>query len=385
MVVRVEVSPELLRWAVRRSGWDEETVARRAPKLDAWLDGSERPTLKQLEKLAKNTNTPFGLLFLPAPPNENIPIPDMRTIGDFGVIQPSANLLDTIYLCQRRQDWYREYARLKGFDEISFVGSATTKMSTSLVASRIRDALKFNLDQRDELSNWQQALRQLIDRIEGIGVLVMVSGVVGSNTYRKLDPDEFRGFALADPIAPLIFVNGADTKAAQIFTLIHELAHIWLGGSALSDAAMTANGGPEVERWCNQVAAEVLVPLEALADDYQGILNARELERLSERYRVSTLVLLKRLHDAKVLSWGEYLTAYEDEKNRVMSILAKKRSEGGGGNYYYTQPLRLSRSFSRALVSSALEGSTTYREAYELLGTKKHSTFENLAEELGVA
>lgn len=384
MVVRVDVAPEVLRWAVRRSGWDEDTTVRRAPKLDVWLSQEERPTLKQLEKFANATHTPLGLLFLPEPPVEAVPIPDMRTLGNVGVQQPSADLLDTIYQCQQRQDWYREHALMNGFDEVSFVGATTVEEPVEGVASEIRGALDFGLDERATFPNWEHALRQLIDRIEAVGVLVMVSGVVGSDPHRKLDPSEFRGFALADPLAPLIFVNGADTKAAQIFTLIHELAHIWLGGSALSDAAMTAKDGPKAELWCNQVAAEVLVPLHALVEEFQGLVSVDELERLARTYRVSTLVILKRLFDAKALTWDEYIEAYEAEKQRVMSFLDGRRSDGGG-NYYYTQPLRLSRSFSRAVTASALEGSTAYRDAYQLLGTKKHATFENLAEELGVA
>lgn len=140
MVVRVDVAPELLRWAVRRGGWDEETTSRRAPKLSAWLAKSERPTLKQLEKFANDTRTPFGMLFLPEPPEEVVPIPDMRTLGNLGVHQPSADLLDTIYQCQRRQDWYRDYALMSGFDEISFVGSTTVDAPADLIANEIRGA-----------------------------------------------------------------------------------------------------------------------------------------------------------------------------------------------------------------------------------------------------
>lgn len=382
MVVRVDVSPDLLLWAVERAGWDEHTVESRMPNFEKWLAGTQLPTLKQLEKFASATHTPFGLLFLSEPPVETVPIPDMRTIGNVAVPQPSANLLDTIYLCQTRQDWYRAHAQDHGIAAPTFVGSATTQTPTQLAAMQIRELLDFGLASRSEFSKWEDALRGLIDRIESLGVLVMMNGIVGSNTHRKLNPQEFRGFALSDPLVPLIFVNAADTKAAQIFTLIHELAHIWLGTSALSDAAMAAEVGVEAELWCNQVAAEVLAPLDTLRDDYLGEASLDELNRLAKKYRVSTLVILKRIYDAGLLPWDEYQERYAEERERVISLLTTR---GNGGNYYYTQPIRLSRQFARAVIASTFEGTTTYRDAYQLLGTRKHSTFENLATELGVA
>lgn len=384
VTVRVAVAPDLLRWAVERAGWDGETIGKRAPKLDEWVAGLQ-PTLKQLEKFANDTHTPLGLLFLAEPPDEEVPIPDMRTFGNAEVAQPSADMLDAIYLCQDRQQWYRSYAVEHGLAPLEFVGSATTSDHPVLVADRIRNILNFDVDNRAAFSNWEDALRRLIDRIESIGVLVMVSGIVGANTHRVLRPEEFRGFALADPVAPLIFVNGTDTKAAQIFTMIHELAHIWLGESALSDAAMKAAHGQEDELWCNQVAAEVLVPQALLRSDYRGEPTTDELERLANRYRVSTLVVLKQLLTAQLLSWEGFENRYDEELDRVRAILAARRGEATGGNYYYTQPLRLSRQFARAVISSTFEGTTGYRDAYRLLGTKKHETFENLAAELGVA
>lgn len=384
MATRVDVEPDLLRWAVERAGWDPETTAQRAPRLDEWMTGA-RPTLKQLEKFAHDTHTPFGFLFLADPPDEQVPIPDMRTLGNERVDHPSADLLDTIYLCQNRQDWYRAYALEHGLAELGFVGSATTASQPELVADQIRGLLGFDLPERGVFASWEDALRRLIDRIEAIGVLVMVNGVVGSNTHRKLRPEEFRGFALSDPHAPLVFVNGADTKAAQIFTMVHELGHIWLGQSALSDAAMTAIGGQDAELWCNRVAAEVLVPLAALRGDYRDETNTQELERLARRYRVSTLVVLKRLFDARFLTWDDFEPRYRAERDRIIDVLASRRGDDGGGNYYYTQPLRLSRQFARAVITSTFEGATSFRDAYRLLGTKQHDTFTNLAAELGVA
>lgn len=385
MVVHVDVAPALLRWAVERAGWDEETTARRAPQFTKWVRGETRPTLKQLETFAKNTHAPFGFLFLPEPPDEPLPIPDMRTIGNVGVLRPSVDLLDTIYLCQRRQDWYRDYASDNGAEPLDFVGSATLDTPPARVAGDIAERLDFGVEERQKLSGNEKVRRGLIDRIENIGVLVMVNGVVGADTHRKLDPAEFRGFALSDPLAPLIFVNGADAKAAQLFTLVHELAHIWLGRSALSEAAMDSRESETEEQWCNSVAAEVLLPLDDLRSDYGRQMTVEELDRLAKRYKISTLVVLKRIFDAGFLTWDEYTERYRAEHGRVMRLVDDKNGDSGGGNYYRTQPLRLSRQFAKAVISSTREGSTSYREAYQLLGTKKHATFEGLAEELKVA
>jgi len=192
----------------------------------------------------------------------------MRTIGNAGVARPSADLLDMIYLCQDRQEWSRAHALAHGFTPLDFAGSVTTSDRPDLVADHIRSLLNLDVGGRAAFSKREEARRQLIERIEDLGVLVMVSGIVGASTRRVLRTEEFRGFALADPIAPLIFINGTDVKAAQIFTMIHELAHIWLGESALSDAAVNAQQGKKAELWCNRVATEVLVPQAALRTDY---------------------------------------------------------------------------------------------------------------------
>ncbi|MFF1679048.1 ImmA/IrrE family metallo-endopeptidase [Streptomyces sp. NPDC058256] len=337
-----------------------------------------------MEQFAHATHAPFGLLFLPEPPEEPVPIPDMRTLGNRPIVRPSPDLLDTIYSCQSRQEWYRDYVNMRDFPDLEFVGSVRTSTSHREVADEIREKLRFGIPERMALRSSNEALRQLIDRIEAIGVLVMVNGVVGADTHRKLNPKEFRGFALSDVVAPLIFVNGADTKAAQIFTIVHELAHIWLGESALSDAAMAGKTENEAELWCNRVAAEVLVPLAVIRADYRGEPAVVELERLARRYRVSTLVILKRLYDARFLAWDEYQERYATELARVLAAVESREGDSGG-NYYNTQPLRLSRQFARAVITDTLEGGTAFRDAYHLLGTKKHQTFQNLVAEIGAA
>jgi Zn-dependent peptidase ImmA (M78 family) len=379
--MRVEIGPELLAWARQRSGLTFDALSHRFPALGAWERGEQMPTMKQLESYAQATHTAVGYFFLSEPPEERVPIPDYRTVGDAGVRSPSANLLDTIYQCEQRQDWYRDFSRSNLLDPVGFIGAYTEATPPREAADAIRQALNFAVDNRG--STWSDALRNLIERIENLGVLVMVNGVVGSNTHRKLDPSEFRGFALADVAAPLIFINGADTKAAQIFTLVHEFAHLWLGETALDDVDLSSSSGNEVEGWCNAVAAEVLVPIGAVLSERQAEESVRDqIQRIAQRYKVSTLVALRRLYDARLLDWTQYRTEYQAELDRVMAILDERAP--GGGNFYNTQPLRVSRRFARAVVTSTLEGQTLYRDAFQMLGFRKSATFNELASHLGI-
>ena len=257
-MTRVDVRPEMLRWARERAGFNISSLAHRIPQLPAWERGEKQPTLKQLEGFAKATHAPIGYLFLPQPPVERVPIPDFRTVANARIDHPSPDLLDTLYLCQQRQEWYRDFARSMSDAPLAFAGSARVTADVVRTAAMIRRALGFDLDERRQMPTWTDALRRFIEQADALGVLVMVSGVVGSNNRRKLDPQEFRGFALADDLAPLVFINGADSKSAQMFTLAHELVHLWLGQSALSDAQAASLPEQAVERWCNQVPTSTI-------------------------------------------------------------------------------------------------------------------------------
>jgi Zn-dependent peptidase ImmA (M78 family) len=356
-------------------------LVQRFPKLPAWERGEQKPTFKQLESYAQATHTAIGFFFLPTPPEERIPIPDYRTMGETGVGRPSADLLDTIYQCEQRQDWYRDYAVLNREGPVDVVASLTTGALPTEAASVMRAKLQFEIDQRGP--TWAEAFTTLAEHAEGLGFLVMVNGVVGNNTHRKLNPGEFRGFALADQLAPLVFINGADTKAAQIFTMVHELAHLWLGGTALDDGDPAAATNVDVERWCSQVAAEVLVPLPSLlAALGQGELTTDTFERLARKFKVSTLVIVRRIYDAGRLGMAEYRATYDVEYRRIMALVSGRGP--GGGNFFNVQPTRAGKRFMRAVVTSALEGQTLYREALQLLGIKKVSTLNGLADHLGI-
>ncbi len=382
-MTRVAVKPEMLRWAVERARRVPDDLPARFAKFPDWLEGDVQPTLKQLESFAKTIHVPIGYLFLPEPPDEPLPIPDFRTLEGHRLARPSPNLLEMIYACQERQSWYADFARLYQDPELEFVESATLNTSPEAVARQIRAVLGFSVEERRDCGTWTDALRMFIRQADQAGILVMTSGVVFSNNKRPLDVDEFRGFALVDRLAPLVFINGSDAKAAQMFTLAHELAHIWLGASALSNASAAPLAGfRREEAWCNRVAAELLAPLAAVqAELRDGEAPEQTPSRLARHFKVSTLVILRRLLDVGVLDRPTFNADWGFEMQRLREI---KQKSGGGGDFYRTTLSRVSHRFTRALVVSTLEGQTLYRDAFRMLGVKKTETFNNLGREVGV-
>jgi Zn-dependent peptidase ImmA (M78 family) len=380
-MTRVAVQPEMFRWARDRARLDDLALMTRFPRLQAWEAGEVQPTLRQLEDYARATHAPVGYFFLPEPPIETLPIPDFRTMANRAISRPSPNLLDMVYACQQRQDWYRDHAQVTGQSALPFVGSLTVATPPAEAAAQMRRMLGFSVEERRACSTWTEALRRFIEQADQIGVMVMVSGVVLNNNTRSLDPQEFRGFALSDALAPLVFINGADSKAAQMFTLAHELAHLWLGQTALSDTSADGVPSHAAESWCNQVAAELLVPM----DSFRAELMANEpiaetLKRLARHFKVSSLVILRRLLDAGHIDRAVFFAAYSAELARLREIDA---GGTGGGDFYRTTAARVSKRFARALVESTLEGRTLYRDAFHMLGIAKTSTFNEFGRSLG--
>jgi Zn-dependent peptidase ImmA (M78 family) len=385
-MAQVALSPSVLEWARERAGVPMDTLAKRFKKYSDWREGKGGPTFQQLESLANTLNIPVGMMFLPEPPVEKLPLPDFRRMADIEAYRPSTELIDTIHTCQRRQQWYREHLASAGAEVLEFVGSATQEESPIAIANRIRTKLDLASGNRSGAASSEEFLRQFVLSSRDMGILVMINGVVGNNTRRTLNPREFRGFAIPDPFAPLIFINGADSKAGQIFTLAHELAHVWLGKGGISNSS--ADDFPEtippdrdIERLCNAVAAELLVPIADLRSSNlpEDIDLAKSM--VARNFRVSTLVALRRLKDIGRLSYADFRAAYDSELS-YLKELAKKKS--GGGDFYATMGARVDPRFATAVISAALEGQALMGEAFDLLDLKNSKTFREEARRLGV-
>lgn len=377
-MTRVTIRGPVLRWALERSG-RHEAIQRKFPQLSEWLSGETQPTLRQLETFAKATSTPLGYLFLPTPPDDRLPIPLYRTRGDKPMRRPSPDLLETVQTMERRQAWMRDHMIEQGHEQQGYVRSAQITSEPEGLARQVRLTLGLNEGWGAEQPTWTAALRKLQSKMEEAGILVVTSSIVGNNTRRKLDPGEFRGFVLVDEYAPLVFVNGADGRAAQMFTLAHELAHVWFGSSAAFDLRELQPADDATEQASNRVAAEFLVPASQLAQFWPSVRHRDDrYQAVARQFKISEVVAARRALDLKLISRREFLDfygAYEEQQQRR----AARAQEGG--DFYATQNLRIGRRFAQAAVRAVREGRLLYREAYQLTGLYG-KTFEHYAESL---
>ena len=374
------MKPAVVRWARERSGKDMSDLAKRFPKLPQWEGGEAQPTFKQLERFAKATLTPFGALFLEEPPDDKLPVADFRTLKGQQPARPSAALMTTVQQMQRRQEWMREYLIEAGEEPLAFVRTVTLASSRVDAANNIRRTLGVDDGWASTHSTWSAALVGLRRAVEEIGVLVVVNGVVENNTRQKLDLEEFRGFVLCDDYAPLIFINGADFTSAQMFTLAHELAHLWLGTDGVFNLVDLQPYDNDVERFCNEVAAEVLIPGDELDGCWPSVAESAEpFQALARHFKVSPLVAARRVLDRKLMArddFYEFLGRYKADERR------RSAQQSSGGNFYNAQRGRVGRRFGSAVIRAAREGRLLYRDAYRLTGLHGRS-FDQFAQTLG--
>ena len=375
------LKPDVLRWARSKAGLSEDDLAAKIGVnlglVREWETSGSIP-FSLVEKLAEKTRTAFGFLFLEAPPHPSLPIADFRRIDDAHPSVPSDELMDIIYAAQLKQNWYREYLVSHGAKHLPFVGKSSIKTPTKEIAADIRKTLNIGSALSAMMAIWEDAWGMTIEAVEESGILVLCAGYAGGFTHRTLSVEEFRGFAMSDQYAPLIFVNGADAPVARLFTLAHEIAHIWIGETGISNLERTYAAGNTIETYCNSVAAEVLLPLDELRAVWSGERNdVGEVERLSKIYKISKLVIARRAHDAGFFTAEKYGDYY-----RLLIAQFKAKKSDGGGVWYINEKYQNSRRFSVTIIQEVLAGRATQRDAMQLLGIKKDTTFRKYAKSL---
>ena len=387
------INPAIISWArkFRNLSFDELATSQlKADQIRAWEEKRGLPTHAQAATLAKRLKVPFLVLFLSDPPDMKIPLPDLRTVAGTPVQNPSPGFFEVINSAFVKQDWYRNAEITRGAAAIPFVGRYRTSDSFSIIAEDIRSVCQVDRFQRDA-SSWRDFLDRIIAKVESLGILVFRSAIVGHDTHRTLAVKEFRGFVLSDSFAPVIFINDDDAKAAQIFTLAHELAHVWMGQTGISDPDIKKKPTElqnAIERLCNKVAAEILVP----EQDFLGRWDSASplwtnLNRLTSRYRVSSLVILIQAHDLGKITDIEFSATFDAELQRFRrqdqkdKTAEEKAARKRGGNFWASFVIRNSKHFTDVVVRSAREGKARYTDAAALLGLKPPS-FERYLDQL---
>ena len=386
---KISLQPGVLQWARERARVSRDELARKmrvdVRRVVEWEENGNI-SIAQADGLAERTHTPLGLLYLSKPPEDKLPIPDFRTRHvDASALRPSLDLLETVNAMQRRQDWMRDDLIEGGAEPLEFVGGFSRTYSHVDVASAMRDVLRIPDGWAEDISTWIAALRFLRSRFDAAGVLVVFNGVVGNSTSRRLDPDEFQGFALVDEYAPLIFVNNADFIAAKMFTLVHELAHVFVGESGVSRFESMQPSQNDTERFCDQAAAEFLVPESSFRDLWNFVgrntlaPTGVPFESIARQFKVSAIVAARRALDLDLIDLDTFFGFYEDHKQQG----GTNQPTSSGGNFWSTQRWRIGPRFAAAVVRATKEERLTYREACSLTGLSGES-FENLAVKLDI-
>ena len=381
--VKVAVEPAVMKWVLQTAeaqDADNDTLE----KIQSWISGEKMPTFRQLEEVGKKTNIPFGYFFLKKVPVESCEIVDYRTVDSLAVVNPSRNLLDTVDAMSRAQQWMSEYYRNNGNSPCAFIGSIHMSRNEKEAAELIRETLGIETDWFVGFRNADAAFKELRRKITELGVLVMMNGVVGNNTHRKLSVNEFRAFTLIDPYAPLIFINAADSKNGRLFSLLHELVHVILGNNSFyNDQYGASIQISKEEQFCNAVAAELLVPEKMFLEKWNEAVGSTEdrIAALQEYFVCSSIVLLRRALACESISREEYARIAAVYEKRSQDGVKNKPTESGG-DFYRTLKSRWDSNFVKALSSSVESGRTQYREAYYMTNTTG-KTFSVLAESAG--
>lgn len=350
----MQLSIETLEWAASKNGRNLPEFARSLYAKEDTAKSITRGelTLPQIRKFAEQAKVPFGFLFLPKPPIKFSPVNnlvDFRTLK--GNHPLSDDFLDIYKDIEHKQTWYREYLNSIDAPELKFVGKFRNKLEidSTIIANDIRKTLELDNIER-QIGNAEEYFSALTMHCEKAGVLVFKNSVVVNNTKRKLSSEEFRGFVISDTYAPAIFINGDDTKYANIFTLAHELAHVWLGESGISDVDTSSNNSHEIK--CNAIAAEVLVPNNIFLKKWDSTFQStkEKITSLNNFFKVSELVIARIALTNNKISRSEYNIVQAEVIKKWREYKLRQSSGDGGPAFSVMLPIKNSRRITSTVL-----------------------------------
>ncbi len=389
--VEALVTPSVMRWAREqaRLSLDQASskIKRCSEEIAAWEDGTLRPSIAQARKASEVYRRALAIFYLPAPPKDFETLRDYRSLPDTEIREFSAELAFLMRIAQHRQDWIRDYLITEGFESLAFVGSASTQDTPQNTADHIRQVIHVPPEEQSDCETRHEALRLWIEGSEAAGVFIF--------RQRRISLIEARGFLISDDISPFIFINSEDSKSAQLFTLAHELAHLCLNLSGVSNLQTRGTAIDEetgrIEVFCNRVAAYAVLDERLFSEEWKG-LSARipleeKIRHVSGALKVSEEVVARRLLDKNLITQDTYRELRQTYQDRWEKFKAGQRermkSSEGWPPYYVTTAARLGYAFTRTVVSGFMSGAISGRDASSLLNVKVNN-LRRLGEVAGI-
>ena len=354
------VTPSVLSWARERIGYSTQVASQKLNikegDLISWERGTSRPSFSIAKKMAKEYNQPLASFYLPHPPEQRYLVEDFRSL-DVYQRKNSPELSILLENLNFRQSWLREYLFESGEEKREFIGSATIHDSIDELAAIIRLQLHISFEEQAKQSDERKAWNYWVLKAEQQGIYISKGG--------KIDSDEARGIALSDNYAPFIYVNSKDSYGSRQFTLAHELVHLWLDRSGISNLNPSHN---QIEVFCNNVASRVLIPekiLMKLWNEASAINGAIEkIELIAKRSHLSNEHIARRIHSKNLISETEY-----NEIRKKYHKLWKERKMGGG-DYYRNKLHENGVRYTYHTLEAYNSGKITLLEAGNLLNVK---------------
>ncbi len=379
MADKAYITPNVLKWARESARMTEERAAAKvsvsAEKLKEWEAGTSQPTIKQAQTLAKTYKRPFALFFLPEIPRDFQPLQDFRSNDSKALGTGSIFIIREI---QQKQTWISDVNEENNEPKIPFVGKFSINDNPVTIAKDILNTLGIV---PGSYAN-DNPIKEWIDKAETKGIFISRTSFIHSRL--KLDSEELQGFAIADPYAPFVFINSDDWNAPQLFTLVHELAHIWIAATGISNDIEPGLKHKDklhpIELFCNEVAANALIPLEIINSVPTTVFNSsKDVFNISKKLGISSFAFLVRAMNLKLISFDKYKelkkaadTEYkaflkrEAEKNAKQKLKEKK----GGPNYYLLQLNKNSRLFTQTVLDAFRGGFIEPTQASTLLNVQ---------------
>lgn len=366
MSTRIEISPEKILWATERGGLTIDSLQDIYPKAISWIKNESRPTVNQLQDFAKKIHVPFGFLFLNNVPEEILPIAFFRSNGDV-VKNPPLVIRDLVFELKRKQDWLSDFLEDQSSAKLSFVGSLGNYKDITIkeAANIIRADLNISELWYSE-TNKAKVFRYWIDKIEQGRILVISTGFHKHNK-RPINVEICKGFTLINDLCPFIYINTNNLGGGRIFTLIHELVHVFVGESKGISYEPIKPSSTELEKFCDNVTSEILVPTNSFKEFWkmqQGKNLSDIIDAGASSFLVSKLVIIRKALDLNYISQADFWSSFNYYTQPF------KKNKSSGGDYWNSKPYEVSRKFYNYVNNALKQGKILPTEAYKLTNMK---------------